>query len=518
MSLSEVFGTTVLKFKADTSDLRTKLRDVTNDQKKLTQEINLQGKAWEASGNKALDWGKGLERTMGRVSAGWETALGKVDKVSNVLEKGFRGLNDVAEHLGISLPPVFKHLQQIVGGVGDLADALSRVPFNKLKALLGTAGVVGAAGVAAYAAGSSGGSLADRAGLPTEAGILAGLSAVALPGGAVMLYAADKITGGTVSGELDAFGNNLGTRAGKVRAPGRLDRSGLEETTYAGFGGFVEEAKALDELRKKKHRGGRSELEYFVDTRSGLVPVFSSDIGGGDIRPRIAGALGAIDSPKVGTSALYAGSPTFDNAAFQKKQLELQAQAGIEAGKATWLESAFGTIEDINAYSVAFEALSGVLQTAFDAWASGADLTAESMKGLAANAIRGVASLMFAEALKHGAYALGNLAFGLSGDPRAFAAAAAHGKAAAAFGAGAVLVGGLSRALSPSGGPSVGATGGHAPSVGGAAGSGGGGGNITIIYGSSDADESPRWRQQKLWRDIERARRFQSGSNTVIRG
>lgn len=180
------------------------------------------------------------------------------------------------------------------------------------------------------------------------------------------------------------------------------------------------------------------------------------------------------------------------------------------------LQEMFGPIEEFNAYATAFQALNNVATEAFAAWVNGAELTSAAMKKMAAAALGSVASDMFARSIQHAAYALGNLAFGLAGDPRALAASAVHAKSAAAFAAGAVVVGGLARKL---GGGAESAAG--AGAAGGAAGYGAGGaasigaagsqrdmGRITNLYvGDVWGDDNPRTARQKFARSYRAARR-----------
>jgi hypothetical protein len=179
------------------------------------------------------------------------------------------------------------------------------------------------------------------------------------------------------------------------------------------------------------------------------------------------------------------------------------------------LAEMFGPIAEFNAYAQAFQALNTVATSAFQAWVDGAELTGAAMKKLAASALGSVAADMFGRSIQHAAYALGNLAFGLAGDPEALAASAVHAKSAAAFAAGAVVVGGLARKLGGGAESAAGAStaGGVAVGAGGAApvGAGGAGrdmGRITNLYvGDVWGDDNPRTARQKFARSYRAARR-----------
>jgi hypothetical protein len=138
-----------------------------------------------------------------------------------------------------------------------------------------------------------------------------------------------------------------------------------------------------------------------------------------------------------------------------------------------------------------------------DAWISGSMSAGQAFKKFIGDALKGLASQLAVEALKHGAYALGSLAFGdVSGAGRHAAAAAAFGAGAAAAAIAAKSMGGGGASASAGGGSSSGASGSNARGGGtastGNGGSGDGGGgrsNTIIVYGDSFSNDSPRMRQ-----------------------
>jgi len=195
-------------------------------------------------------------------------------------------------------------------------------------------------------------------------------------------------------------------------------------------------------------------------------------------------------------------------------------QAGLEKRKNV-LESVFGAPEEFDLYrekmemlAGAFEVFSGALASGFNAWVSGSKSASEALKGLVGDTLKGLASQMFARAIEHGAAAIGALAWG---GPLAPAIAAKHGKAAAMYGAGALLVGGMARAY---GGAAGGGGGGAvAPTASGPSSSSGGGGSsapVYIIMDSSINSDSQRQRQIEVGRAVRRARRFGNEGSGVI--
>ncbi len=141
------------------------------------------------------------------------------------------------------------------------------------------------------------------------------------------------------------------------------------------------------------------------------------------------------------------------------------AGAGIRAAQESELAKVFGPLSDFNAYKTAFDALGGAVGSALGAWIDGSQSAGEAFKAFIGEALKGTAVQLSIEALKHGAFAIGALAFG------DIAGAAVHGKAAVAFAAGAAaaavaakeLGGGGSAAPAPGGGGAGGAAGASSP-------------------------------------------------------
>jgi hypothetical protein len=181
------------------------------------------------------------------------------------------------------------------------------------------------------------------------------------------------------------------------------------------------------------------------------------------------------------------------------------------------LEEMFGPVDEFNVYAEAFNMLGGAVTSAMDAWIDGSMSAGEAVKKFIGQALKGLASQMAIESLKHGAYAIGSLAFG---DVRG---AGQHAAAAAAFGAGAAAAAVAARSLGGGGGSGsdqrgAGAGGRGGRGDGGSVNTNGGrdhrgdGGSestrpIVMIVGSSFDDLTPRQRRQKAEETFERARR-----------
>lgn len=163
------------------------------------------------------------------------------------------------------------------------------------------------------------------------------------------------------------------------------------------------------------------------------------------------------------------------------------------------LEKTFGPIEQFNAYSAALEGFTAVAQASFSAWIDGSKSIGAAAREAAASVLQANAVKLLGEAIQHGVYAVGSLAFG---DLRG---AAQHGIAAAKATAGAAALGILAKGLhSSSSGASSGGGGGAAP-TGGGGGSGAApaGGTYVITYNDSFATDSPLNQQRRARRMVE---------------
>jgi hypothetical protein len=194
---------------------------------------------------------------------------------------------------------------------------------------------------------------------------------------------------------------------------------------------------------------------------------------------------------------------------------EIYQQFRTEQGQ-TFMQQAFGPIEEFDAYGTAFNTLSTTLSAGFDAWVSGSESFGKAMKAAFKQSLGAVASDMFAKSIQHAAYALGSLAFG------DFRGAATHGAAAASFAAGALTIGSIARSIS---GPSAG---GATAGVGGGASAGGapsvlpaynpgqsGNRQVTLVIGDDFAEDSPRKRAQKAGRYLQMGLRATAPNGVV---
>lgn len=107
----------------------------------------------------------------------------------------------------------------------------------------------------------------------------------------------------------------------------------------------------------------------------------------------------------------------------------------------TLLSKTFGKTGDFDLYKKGFEALTSTVGTMYDALVSGSEPAMQAVKKVIGSSVEAVGKQMAVEALKEGAYALGDVALGN------FTGAASHAAAAAEFAAGAVIAGVVAREL-----------------------------------------------------------------------
>lgn len=175
------------------------------------------------------------------------------------------------------------------------------------------------------------------------------------------------------------------------------------------------------------------------------------------------------------------------------------------------LTSMFGSVDEINGFAVAFNSLGTAVNSAMSAWISGSMTAGQAIKKGIGDALGGVASQMAIESLKHGAFAIGNLAFGNA------AGAATHAAAAAAFGAGAIAAAAAARQLGGNVGAQAKVGGGGAGAYAGGSYGGssqGASGSRTIVYvGGAWSNDSARMQQLQIEKAVGEAFKNSLGAN-----
>lgn len=311
---------------------------------------------------------------------------------------------------------------------------------------------------------------------------------------------------GQLSFVYDAATGNLYDK-GKLKALGSGDEDAIRaayERTSVGL-----EVESVTAVPRKTAKSASSEAEKEIErlaaafdkmTRSPVRASLPGETGGGDAYQRYVDAeVERLSRPAetdlaADLRAHKGGADPWDKSQRQSAKLE----------------AIFGPLSEFDAYKTAFETLNGAIGTAFGAWIDGSASAGQAFKKFIGEAMKGVAVQMAMEAVKHAAYAIGSLAFGN------FAGAALHGKAAAGFAAGALVVGAAAKQLhgggASSGGASAGAPGGGVPAYSGGGGGSQSGSNTIVVFGQDYTNDSARQRQQRAAKVMDDAKQATGGS------
>jgi hypothetical protein len=187
---------------------------------------------------------------------------------------------------------------------------------------------------------------------------------------------------------------------------------------------------------------------------------------------------------------------------------------------ATLLESAFGPIEEFDAYRQSFEALGGTFNAfseavagSYEAVVTGQGSVREAFKSIAASGMLALGKTSVVQALSETALGFGSLALG----PIGGASASMHFKSAALHTGVAVAAGLAAKGLGGGGSASTGAGRSASSGSSSAGGRGGSSGGIServiVVYGDAFSEDSPRQRQLTAERLVSKALGTSAGSN-----
>ena len=178
-----------------------------------------------------------------------------------------------------------------------------------------------------------------------------------------------------------------------------------------------------------------------------------------------------------------------------------QQQLAGKAHRESMLEKIFGPVSEFELYTTAWQGLETVVTAGLNAWIDGTASAGEAMKDALHGFAKQLAGEAVLQALRHGAYALGSLAFGRPDE------AAAHGWAALKWGGVAVAAGGYAKLSAPSG-AGAGGSAYAAAGIGGGPRAGGAGGSRTVNVFMGDWTGNQTGRTNEIrYREIERRAR-----------
>lgn len=557
MGLGEMLGQTaqiLLLAKADTSDVRDKLRDLKDQQKQVAAEAQKAGKAQSAhydqvmagikkttaaaedhlkaidSQNKSYErWAKGFQglnvgiqlftKGVQLGGAAWKdyekhamAAGGAEAERAKTFRKSLNEWNEGLERISVQFGRLIVEMEPVIGALGKIAKGVASVMAEVPNGLVG---VLGGAGAGA----AIGGKIAGKGGAAIGAGVGAGVGTGVAIGNAVAdALPVNSLLAGAYAGIIKTETKLATARLDSMEAGSDLIMSlkdlGIELKLIQADALLA--AKA--EQAKRAVKGYRAEakqepIKIEVEDRTGYAPPPAQSFNDSVGMPPPS----TLSLPEVANDPGASMQNTRDQLAEARASILELAAAFDEVEnqrRETLLKSLFGDFEEWDGYAEKMQMLSEVagvfgdqLQASFGQWVDGSASMKEAINQLYAGTIKGIAHTLMAHAVEHGALALGALA------SLNFAQAGLHSTAAAGFAAAAVTVGAYARTLGGSGagaspgGAGAGRSGGSAPRL---SGSGGGGDrqeSINIYLGDTLAEDNPRAQRNRIARAVRSAHR-----------
>lgn len=481
MGLLDFGANIVMRLKADTSDAKAKLRELTAEEKKAADAaVKLTEANNKAIERKAKNWQLAAQ-AVGAVTAAYavgksgleayaktsEHAAASVNRIKDASSKAFDSLMASVGKAVVGLEPLISGISTLVQKLSDVGVAGPAAIGALALAVTGNPVIAGIVGGGAWALSGDFGS-GDLIGPDGSISIARGMintrrkKIAKMTGNWGSQYGVDDLSG-DISGAAEKLGN--------------LFVAGLNRVGVSPWSRFEVKTGSREDNRLDPDNLRTYGSRYRIGAGPGSTGVGAYDLGFEDrgINTLMAQQRAAFDAGSRGLMSPYAAQGS-----------------GIAGAQESQLSRMFGPLSDFNAYQAAFESLSGAIGSALGAWIDGSVSAGKAFKAFISEAVKGLAVQMTIEALKHGAYAIGSAAMGN------FAGAAMHGKAAAGFAAGAIAASIAAKGLHSGGGSgpvSSGSYGGAPSTIGGGSGSSGPATNVTIVYGDSFARDNPHERQ-----------------------
>ncbi len=448
-----------------------------------------------------------------------QTAAEKMAASQVSMHDAFEKIKLAFGQLAASMTPLIEATAKVIGMIAGLLDEIIKYAKKNPMGALGS-----------FIGGAAGGAVGEFLDESNDAGALtmknialgyARSPVGTLSGNKWSSYATDGITpdgdiGGLAAGKYASTG-----AAGEVEALGPAVKKGAGE--WDGRGGESDAKNFQKAMTKLKWEfwGAMHEMAYEA---SATLGDFVSD-GRNEHRMSMFESVHVGDPGRAGS---FAGSLDEQNPDWRSGGKTDWSQLGSDSDEhyklsgqqredwnkgydkfnknkeQSFLENSFGKLEDFNKYKMAFDTLTGAVSASMNAWIDGSGSAGKAFKHFIADALKGLASQLMVESLKHGAYALGSLAFGdVSGAGR-------HAAAALAFGAGAAAAAVAAKELGTTAGDANAAK--ASAAAGGGSGSGGGGRGggdsggarpIIIVTGDDMTRQTDRMRAINARRYIE---------------
>lgn len=500
MGLGEILGlgaNVVLNLRADTSQAKAALKDLSGEERKAAEAaLKLTEAENKRLETKAKRW-QFIGQSIGAVSAVMGVAKSGLEAYAKKGDEAAASVKRIQESAGKAFDGVMASIGKVVVSLEPLLNK-----FTWLVDKLNEVGVAGPAAIGALALAVTGN--------PVIAGIIGG-GAWAVSGdfgGGDFIDENGNINFAHAAGRIykkkreQFYAGRRGIRdqAGDVwnKLPGLISDGivfGLGKAGIDKWSPFeVKKSKAEHNILDPDDLGTYGS-RYRIGAGSGSTGIGAFDTGAGQrgIDMIMARQRAAFDAGSRGLMSPYAAQG-----------------AGIQSAQQSQLAQVFGPLTEFNAYAAAFDTLGGAVGSALGAWIDGSMSAGKAFKAFIAEAVKGIAIQMAMEALKHGAFAIGSLAFG------DFKSAALHGQAAGQFALGAAAASIAAKGLNGSSGGAPSSAGGYrpvAPSTAAPA-SGANPSSAVIVVGDPFAYDSPR-NQQKI---AKRLTSMAVGTSAVVYG
>ena len=482
MGLMDFAGKVILTYKADTSDAKAKIRELSGEEKKLAQERL-------AADEKA---NKGIEKqikAMGLLAAGIGATIGVVALAKNGLDEYAKTSEHAAKEVARIKTATSTAMDAVQVSIGKTVLAMEPL-INGVTSLIKLMGNLGDAGPVAMSA---------LALAITGNPVIAGLTFGATSGGSVYRTMEDLARRKQLGSDPAALGRIANNVTDTVNAAA----GGVSPWQHAGalFTRGIEEGLRDGVNRAKVTKGGPRQSKYSDATQAPYTDW--SETGGAT-----AGALSQSMAADGVARDMY-GNPVDLSAQAANVLFDLyeeRTQQWLERTKANagqnLLDQMFGDNGAINAKMEALDALTSTATAGYNALVDGTMSAGAAMKMAFADAIKTLGAKMLVLSIGETAAGFAAIASGYG-----FGAAAPHFKAAALYGAGAAAAGLAAASIGTSGGASAG--GGASPTApdsrGSSASSGNGSTDRIIVYDDAFADNNAherRLRAEKLVRRV----------------
>lgn len=516
---TELLGKAIISVKADTAQARAEIAKLSAEEQKAakarvkaSEEANA---AMERSAQKYALWAaagvaafaiasasvKKYEEHLKSLGSGGEAELRKIQNASETLSNAQEELQFAIARVALAAAPAAEALGAMATEIANIVDGIGNLA-NKVTGM-----VPGGSGTAKFA------------------GKWGGRAMFGLAGVGYGIYS--DATGGSTQQYVTSAGFDYGEGNGPSQEEGReVIHPSVAKALGWRFitgpdGGYwrppTDAERSEDEKRAQELAdAAKRQAKIYADawrSISGEIDVTSGKARGGYVDDGLDAFLGR-EAAEAAKGANFGQFGEYEEIRTERLDASMAAAKEIAASAAqreSLLESIFGPVEEFELYTTAWQGLESVVTAGFEAWIDGSKSVGAAMKEALHGFAKQLAGEALLQALRHGAYALGSLAFG---DVKG---ATAHGISAAKWAGVAVAAGVVGKVTAPSQGAAGTSSNSYAAAgLGGPQPTGGSGGSHNVfIIGDSLGYESPRSQAQRVRRSLDLADERTRSSRSV---